>query len=258
MMNDLINNKNSNNIIKFSGNMYKSDINIIDTEYEEQIIQNIDLFYINNKVIIDDIFMSKNQVIIFDFAISGLSLLTFKRCIKLINEKYFHNNDFDKFFLEKIHFVIISVNEQFHKVVSNIKDKVNFSMVSIDNLDNFVHFGNSDNTKLSALCSRCVPKFLPTEWFNPNNIFIDTNNEENYIGCNINNVYIYAYINFLFRDDKKMTEIKEMPKFGTDNEYIYMETNKISQYKNILGDIFEPSNELEIPVYKINKDFYIE
>ena len=57
---------------------------------------------------------------------------------------------------------------------------------------------NLDNTILSNLCSRCIPKYPPEKWTYNYQIFEDPIDGPNYLGCNLSSMEIYLYLVTIF------------------------------------------------------------
>jgi hypothetical protein len=216
-MYDFITNTNNDNVIKFSGNMFDKNIDKLDNKYIIPYNENINEFYEENKKFIDIIFDSLNnlelpKIIIFDFSLKGFSLLTFIECLKKINEEQFYIyyiDDIKTKIKNKLLFIsFVMFTDSLEEIIKNIgqpKEKLDYILFSFNDIDtSFIsHFINSDRSSSSQLCSRCVPKYEPKQWKIHEDIFIDITDEnesyKNYLGCNLNNVYVYIFLHYLFQ-----------------------------------------------------------
>jgi hypothetical protein len=209
-------------IIYFSGNMFNNrDHTNINTEYKQIMDTNYIYYYQNNKKLIDKIFCrlkdkSHKKVIIYDYIFSGVSILTFIEFLKLLNKEYFNIDEFENIIKNKIIFInyFITSDElaDIKKGIYNITKQLllpqinlNYILIYLDfdveirnhfvHSDYFDHYG-SFNTKI---CSRCVSSYKASEWNNPpSEVYIDDVDSLNYIGCNLNKMYIYLFLSNIY------------------------------------------------------------
>jgi hypothetical protein len=277
-MHDFITNTDIDNVIKFSGNMFGENIDKLDDTYIIPYNENIMEFYEENKKFINIIFDSLNnlelpKIIIFDFSLKGFSLLTFIECLKKINDEKLHIyyiDDIETKIKNKLLFIsFVMFTDSLEDIIKNIgqpKEKLDYILFSFNDLDtSFIsHFINSDRTNASQLCSRCVPKYEPKQWKTPEDIFIDITDEnesyKNYLGCNLNSIYVYIFIHYLFKSTpvdinniKLINEIFHNVIYG-DADNILILNNKLKLLKHVEQTIME-ENELNLTILN-SKNIY--
>jgi len=216
--------------ILFSGNMYNKITGEIKEDYLKAMIENIDSYYENNKIIIDRLFSNlkddkKRPIAIFDFVETGSSINTFLYFLRLLNKKFFKIPSFDLVIKNRILFINfvkrnINSNKEFKnisKVLGLPKKDINYILININVSGNiFDHIVNSDYD-VSKICARCLPYYKPELWKTKPDVYLDsTNNDEpNYLGCNINRFYLYIYLISQFKNidpDINKLKFKKEPK----------------------------------------------
>ena len=96
--------------ILFSGNMYNKITGEIKEDYLKAMIENIDSYYENNKIVIDRLFSNlkddkKRPIAIFDFVETGSSINTFLYFLRLLNKKFFKIPSFELVIKNRILFI---------------------------------------------------------------------------------------------------------------------------------------------------------
>ena len=208
-------------IIYFSGNMFNNrDITNINIEYKQTMDTNYIYYYQNNKKLIDKIFCrlgdkSHKKVIIYDYIFTGVSTLTFIEFLKLLNIEYFKIDDFENIIKNKIIFInyfitideLADIKKAIHKITNQLllpQINLNYILIYLDfdpemrnhfvHSDYFDHVGSNSN-----ICSRCVSSYKASEWNNPpSEVYIDEKDSFNYIGCNLNKMYIYLFLSNIY------------------------------------------------------------
>lgn len=264
IMYDLVYPNNGSQIIKFSGNMFidKNLDNIfdeknIDQNYLSLLKQNSEKYYYNNKNLIDNLFeklIKKEKIIIIDYITTGVSLLTLIYFLSYLNSNFMNRKikDFNKIVLDQIIFVNLHTYLEIENIFKNLQNKINFISYEMD-IDSFFfnHFTNSDKLLLSNLCSRCIPKYSPELWDDPDSeVYIETNSEsnyKNYLGCNISNLEIIIFLNNIKNNlninDIVLTDGKLKGEIVTTNQdYII----KNLEYKNIDDKEIELSYDIKL------------
>lgn len=203
-------------IIYFSGNMFNNRDNTnINIKYKQIMETNYINYYQNNKKLIDKIFSrlgdkSHKKVIIYDYIFSGVSTLTFIEFLKLLNIKYFKIDEFENIIKNKIIFINYFITgDELAEIKKGIYDitkqlllpqiNLNYILIYLDfdveMRNHFVHSDYFDQSLNSKICSRCVSSYKASEWDKPpSEVYIDDIDSFNYIGCNLNKMYIYLFL----------------------------------------------------------------
>jgi len=199
-MYDILIPNNNIDIIYFSGKMYKKE-DEEDEEYIRLMNENCLKYYENNKLVMEKIFYNlsltiSKKIILYDFIGSGESLLTFIELLILINNNKFHLSNFKNIIKEKILFVLFT-NFKNTKIINTLPDDINYIIIGLQiDYNDFSTFLNSDNfLGESKICSRCIPSYKVDKWkYIPGDIYIDDIDGPNYIGCNLNKLYLYLFL----------------------------------------------------------------
>lgn len=219
-MYDILDPENNINVLHFSGNMYENDY--ICPKNHDPFINNYLKYYNNNKQKIDQLFSTiksdNKKVIIYDFTHTGNSILTFIEVLICINQDIFKIENFEYCIKNKILFILqILTSEilEINKLKNKLRD-INYIFVSFPNIDIdfYFHFINSDRNigdiALTKICSRCISYYDPSKWGEPPEEVYCTknpNDDYNYIGCNLNKMYLYLLLISEYKKGVKLSDI---------------------------------------------------
>lgn len=253
MVYDLLKPDNTSKSIKFSGNKFLNkdleDIFIesnINHEFMDDLILNAKDYYHNNKEIIDGLFLKlkkDEKIVIFDYLTSGVSLLTLVDFLKILNDKIledeFKIRNNESIIFEKILFVNLHSYVEPERIFKILGKKINFITYEMD-MDSFFfyHFINSDKLLTSNLCSRCIPKYSPELWNKKTEVYLEENSSiryKNFLGCNISNLEIIIFLNFVLAGVLDINKIKLESGGKRDNrcEAITLDINNLIKGLNI-------------------------
>lgn len=254
-MMDILMPENTFEVIPFSGNMFRErKKENLDVEFQRKINDNYELYYHHNKALIDKIFnkIKNDKIVIYDYIHSGVSILTFKYLIELINNKYFHYENFEECFKNIIFIGYVGeylINKsEFNKILLNMGEpgeNINYLLLNLSIETDFAfHFYHSDEFGgfnpliVSNICSRCTPGYDPEKWVREvSDIFFDKDDRApNYIGCNLNKMYIMLFLLYNFKnslDTIDQLRIERLSMFQSKTEYYLY--GKEETYEGLLG-----------------------
>lgn len=205
----------------------------IDKEYCTNILNNINNFYNKNKEFITNIFtniMSGKISYIFDYTQSGKSVYTFTEVLKLIAYLHFTESPkLQELINTKICFVLyVILTDQLHMIEENVLYNINYIILDMD-AEDFISFINSEIS-----CSRCLAKYGSEKWTEDNaaEIYEDPTlgNRKNYLGCNINKLFISCIFYSKFKDFTRDSEEEEFKIFLVERNAVSLD---ILNYKLI-------------------------
>ncbi len=250
---------NKYNSIIFSGNMYDKSTGTVKEDYKKLMEEHIDEYYANNKVMVDKIFehlsgTNRKRMIIYDYVDTGASIPTFVYFLKLLNTKFFKLLGIDTKIKTNILFLSFVGNwvqgKDFRSIAVRMGEpntKINYILLNI-NLDSelWEHAVNSDSDR-SKICARCIPYYKPDLWKTTPDVYIDDLNGPNYLGCNLNRMYIYLYLCYAFSSTNPNIDLLEYTPIPKSQYFIFgdrfaflpiMRTNiNRSNEKNLLLDV---------------------
>ena len=262
IMYDLLKPENNSKLIKFSGNKFLSkevenifSENNINTDFVDNLKKNAEEYYFKNQTLIDNIFdnlKKRKKIVIFDYLTSGVSLLTLIEFFKYLNENVIRDNlkieNFNDVILKRVLFVNLHSYIETKRIISILEGRINFVTYEMD-IDPFFfyHFINSDKFLTSNLCSRCVPKYSPDLWKENIEVYKEEMDYLNYLGCNISNLEIIIFLNFILKNKLDLDKIIISKGSTNDKKCEAITINKDNLVEGL--NIIQNDNKNEYNIY---------